>query len=384
MSLNDPLKIGLLFSATGNTAPIEQSQLRGALQAIDEINSKGGAGGRQLLPVHYDPACDARLFGVLAERLYTEDGVNVIFGGYTSTSRKAILPVVEKHNRLLFYPQQYEGFEFSEHIIYGGASPNQNCLQLAEYMTETFGARVYMVGSRYIYPYECNRNMQELILQNPTGAIVGERYLDLAAARDEFALVIDDIRRKQPDFIFSTVIGATCAFLYQAYAEAGLDPGRMPIGSLNTSETEIFLMGAGLAQGHVTSAPYFQSVDTPHNAIALDGFWGRYGNTLSTDMNWEAAYYQVHLFALAFDAVGLDDFDPLISELRGLEYDAPQGRVRIDARNQHTALNPKIGRADANGQFEILRGSRHMVPPDPYMVNQEQGDWVTKLSSTER
>lgn len=384
MSQRDPLKIGLIFSATGGTAPMELSQLRGAQQAIDEINKRGGAAGRELVPVQYDPASDAKLFGQHAERMFTQDNVNVIFGGYTSTGRKSILPVVEKHNRLLFYPQQYEGFEFSEHIVYGGASPNQNGVQLAEYMTETFGARVYMVGSRYVYPYECNRNMQELILQNPDGAIVGERYLDLAAPAEEFALVMDDIRRKQPDFIFSTVIGATCPFLYQAYANAGLDPTRLPISSLNTSETEIALMGAGLANGHITSAPYFQSVNTPENAVALIGFRRRHGGELSTDMNWEAAYYQVHLFARAFEEVGSDEFDPLIAQLRGLEFDAPQGRIRIDSRNQHTALNPKIGKAGANGQFEIVRESRHMVPPDPYMANQQQGDWVTKLTSTER
>lgn len=382
MTSNGDLKIGLLFSQSGSTCLTEQSQLRGAMQAIDEINQAGGVDGRILAPLHYDPLSDAGLFRQFAERLFAQDRVNVVFGGYTSSSRKAILPVVEKHNRVLFYPQLYEGFEFSENIIYGGASPNQNGVQLAEFMTQTYGARVYMVGSRYIYPYECNRNMQELILQSPNGAVVGEKYVDLSATREEFDPIIEEIRRKQPDFIFSTVIGASCPFLYQAYLRAGLDTTRMPIASLNTSECEIALMGPEAACGHITSAPYFQTVETAENAAALQSFRRLYGTQISTDMNWEAAYYQVHMFAAALEKAGSDEFDRLMPQLQGLEFDAPQGRVRIDSRNQHTAVNPRIGRVDAQGGFEILRQSRHMVPPDPYMADQQTGDWITKLSTT--
>lgn len=384
MSEAGPLRVGLLFSSTGSTAAAETSQLRGCLQAIGEVNRRGGAAGREIVPVRYDPGSDPRLFRSLAERLCVDDDINVIFGGCTSTSRKAILPVVEKHNRLLLYPQQYEGFEFSEHIIYGGASPNQNCVQLAEFMAERFGARVYMVGSRYIYPYECNRNMQELILQIPEGAIVGERYLDLDSPDSEIAPVIEDIRRRQPDFIFSTMIGVGCPLLYRAYAEAGFDPLKMPIGSLNTSEVDVGIMGVDAAFGHFTSAPYFQSVDTAENKAALQGFFQLHGSDATTDMNWEAAYCQVHLFASAFDITGSDDFDRIVAQLRGAEMNAPQGRIRIDSSNQHTAVNPRIGKVDARGQFEILKESRHMVPPDPYMANQQQGDWVAKLASMVR
>jgi branched-chain amino acid transport system substrate-binding protein len=384
MNRSHPIKIGLLFSKIGRTAPLESSQLRGAMQAIDEINRNGGIGGRELIPIWYEPESNARLFRMLAERLFLRDGVNVIFGGYTSTSRKAMLPVVEKQNKLLFYPQQYEGFEFSEHIIYGGAAPNQNGIQLAEFLTDQFGARIYMVGSRYVYPYECNRNMQELILQAPEGAILGEKYLNLDATYEDFEYVIGDIKKKQPDFVFSTVIGETVSHLYKAYARAGLSPERMPIGSLNTSETEISMMGVEFGRGHFTSAPYFQSVDTPENHSALKEFKNSYGETMAADMNWEAAYYQVHLFGKAMRIAGSDEFSRIVPELRGLEYVAPQGRVQIDPVNQHTSLNPKIGRANSHGEFEILRESRRMVSPDPYMATQAVGDWVTKLTATER
>lgn len=384
MNRSHPIKIGLLFSTVGKTAPLESSQLRGALQAIDEINRNGGIGGQELIPIRYEPESNADRFRALAQQLFTQDNVNVIFGGYTSTSRKSMLPVVEKQNRLLFYPQQYEGFEFSEHIIYGGAAPNQNGVQLAEFLTNQFGARIYMVGSRYVYPYECNRNMQELILQDPGGAVLGEKYLDLNATYEDFEHVVSDIKKKQPDFVFSTVIGETVPHLYKAYARAGLNPEKMPIGSLNTSETEIAMMGVEFGNGHFTSAPYFQSVDTLENHAALNGFKTSYGELIPADMNWEAAYYQMHLYAQAFGIAGSDEFNCIIPELRGLELAAPQGRIKIDPVNQHTHLNPRIGRANERGEFEILRESRRMVPPDPYMATQAVGDWVTKLTATER
>jgi branched-chain amino acid transport system substrate-binding protein len=359
------------------------SQWRGSVLAMEEINERGGIAGRELVAIHYDPGSDPAAFRERAERLILKDSVNVIFGGYTSTSRKAMLPVVEKYNRLLVYSQQYEGFEYSDNIIYSGASPNQNGVQLADFMTETFGARVYMVGSRYVYPYECNRTMQELLLQHPEGAILGERYLELDARPEQFADVVADIRRKAPDWIFCTVIGKTVPYLYEAFAEAGFDPATMPIASLNTSETEISAMKKGIAAGHFTAAPYFQSLDTPENHAALRRHQARFGLDKPTDMNWEAAYYQMHMFARAYELAGSDEIGTIMPHLLGVEFPAPQGRVRIDPVNHHMALYPRVGRANTDGQFSILRESKFAVPPDPYMTRQTLGDWVTKLSTRE-
>jgi branched-chain amino acid transport system substrate-binding protein len=383
MALSDPIKVGLLCSGSGSTSLLEMSQWRGSVLAMEEINERGGIAGRELLAIHYDPGSDPAAFRELAERLILKDSVNVIFGGYTSTSRKAMLPVVEKHNRLLVYSQQYEGFEYSDNIIYSGASPNQNGVQLADFMTETFGARVYMVGSRYVYPYECNRTMQELLLQHPEGAILGERYLELDARPEQFADVVADIRRKAPDWIFCTVIGKTVPYLYEAFAEAGFDPATMPIASLNTSETEISAMKKGIAAGHFTAAPYFQSLDTPENHAALRRHQARFGLDKPTDMNWEAAYYQMHMFARAYELAGSDEIGTIMPHLLGVEFPAPQGRVRIDPVNHHMALYPRVGRANTDGQFSILRESKFAVPPDPYMTRQTLGDWVTKLSTRE-
>lgn len=266
---NDPLRVGILFSETGTTSTIGQSQLQGTLLAIDEINRAGGVLGRELVAVRRDPASTPSRFAPLAEELIVQEKVNTIFGCYMSSSRKAVLPVVEKWNKLLFYPTLYEGFEFSANIIYTGAAPNQNSVQLADFMTSSFGARVYLIGSDYIYPYESNRIMRELVLQHPEGEILGERYLPLMATEVDYRAVMEDVRNKRPDFIFSTVVGDSTAQLYRAYADAGFNPKEIPIASLTTSEAEIAQMGFDVAAGHFTSAPYFQSIQSVANQRCL-------------------------------------------------------------------------------------------------------------------
>ncbi|CAM5761358.1 hypothetical protein LMIY3S_00112 [Labrys miyagiensis] len=185
---------------------IEETQLRGTLVAIDEINDRGGINGRPIIPIIYDPGSDVRSYGQYAKRLMVENGINTIFGCYTSASRKAVLPVVERLNGLLWYPTLYEGFEFSPNVIYTGATPNQNSVQLCKTMMEKFGNRFYFIGSDYIYPRESNRVMRELV-QNNGGVVVGERYLKLEAERSEFTLILREIKQAQPDVIFSTVVG---------------------------------------------------------------------------------------------------------------------------------------------------------------------------------
>jgi len=379
----DPIRVGVLFSETGVTSTIGHSQLQGTLLAIGEINEAGGVDGREIVPVCYDARSSPEIYAALAERLIVQDKVNVIFGCYMSSSRKAVLPIVEKWNKLLFYPTLYEGFEFSNNIIYTGAAPNQNSVQLAEFMTANFGARVYLIGSRYIYPYESNRIMSDLVLQRPNSSKLGERYVELDACARDFQLIMDDIKAKQPDFIFSTVVGDSTASLYQAYAEAGFNPKTMPIASLTTSEAEISQMGAEVALGHFTSAPYFQSINRETNLRCLDRLLRRFGSECVPNMCWEAAYFQLHIFANALRNAGEDDIGQILPHILGSEFDAPQGRVRIDPTNHHTSLYPRIGVANSKGQFTIVREATRPVHPDPYMVTHSLGDWTASLNTLE-
>ena len=383
MAEHRPIPVGVLYSKTGFTSQIESSQRLATLFAIEEINQAGGINGREVVPIIYDPQSDAATYRSLAERLVSSDGVKVIFGCYMSSTRKAVIPVVERRNCLLFYATLYEGFEFSNNLIYTGAAPNQNSVQLADFMMSHFGARVYAVGSDYIYPYESNRIMTDLVMQRQGGEILGQAYVPLNATEKDFQPIVADIKAKRPDFIFSTVVGNATQYLYRAYAEAGLDPKCQPIGSLTTSEVEVAQMGAKIAAGHFTSAPYFQSIDTLANRTCLARFHQRFGGEIVPNSCWEAAYFQVHLFANAMRQSGSDDIDALMPHLLGAEFDAPQGRVRIEPANHHTCLYPRIGRANLNGQFTIVRESARSVVPDPYLVNHATGDWTTLHDSLE-
>lgn len=383
MANTDPVKVGVLYSETGATSSIESSQRFGTLFAIDQINEAGGVNGREIVPVLYDPYSEPSRYAALAEHLITADKVRVIFGCYMSSTRKAVIPVVERWNGLLCYSTLYEGFEFSDHLLYTGAAPNQNSVQLAEFMTSTFGPRVYLIGSNYIYPYESNRIMADLVSQCPGGAKVGERYVPLEATVSDFDDVLAEIRNVQPDFIFSTVVGNATQNFYRAYAEAGFDPTKMPIGSLTTSEVEIAQMGATVAEGHYTSAPYFQSIASEANRSCLTRFRRRYGDVAAPNACWEAAYFQVNLFANAVRETGSDEINSLLPALLGSTFDAPQGRVRIETSNHHTSLYPRIGRANSAGQFTIVRETKDAVYPDPYLVAPALGDHTARMSTVE-
>jgi branched-chain amino acid transport system substrate-binding protein len=336
-----------------------------------------------LIPVQYDPQSNPLRYAQLAEQLIQQDKVNVIFGCYMTSSRKAVIPIIEKWNKLLFYPTLYEGFEYSANVIYTGAAPNQNSVQLAEFMTANFGARVYLIGSDYIYPYESNRIMGELVMQRQGSVKLAERYVALDATDKDFTEIMADVRNKRPDFIFSTVVGDSTSALYRAYADAGFDPKTMPIGSLTTSEAEVSQMERGLATGHYTSAPYFQSIDSAANLRCLSSLRRRFGECCVPNLCWEASYFQMHIFANAMRQSGSDDIAELVPQVLGSEFDAPQGRVRIDPTNHHTCLYPRIGRVNADGQFTIVRQAKRSVYPDPYLVTHSLGDWAAQLDALE-
>ena len=364
---SEPWRVGVLFSVTGSMAVIEQTQLRGTLQAIGEINAAGGVLGREVLPVLCDPGSDTRACARGAARLILDEAVVAIFGCYTSSSRKAVLPVVERLDSLLFYPTLYEGFEFSPSVIYTGAAPNQNSVALCTYVMAHYGPRVHVVGSDYCYPHEANRLMRELVRSNG-GAVVGESYVGLRAGPRDFAPVMRDIGESRPDVVFSTVVGDATAHLYRAYADAGFDPKVMPIASLTTTEAELLAMGHDVGEGHVTAAPYFQSVEGERNADFVAGYKALYGEDASTNMCAEAAYFQVHMWAASLGRTGSAAAEVLRPMILGSSFDAPQGLVGISHLSNHASLWTRIGRANGCGQFDIVEQSACAIVADPYLV----------------
>lgn len=367
-------RIGVLFSKTGVTAGIERTQLNATLLAIDEINAAGGVLGRPIEPIAYDPASNPKTARALAERLLSLDKVRLVFGCYMSSTRKAVLPVVEAMRGLLFYPTLYEGFEYSPNCIYTGAAPNQNSIQLAKYLLRFHGRRFLMVGSNYIYPYESNRIMSDFVTQS-RGEVVDELYVPLEARAADFDKVLRRIEKHRPDVIFSTVVGQSTGTFYTVYREAGFDPSTMPIASLTTSEAEVAEMPPGVAEGHITAAPFFEVLATPAARRFVAAFKARWGAGSPVTAGAEAAYFQVFLAAAALGRSGTDDPERLGPALRDAEFDAPQGRVRVDPENNHTFLWPRVGRIDAAGQFQIVWNPGVRVKPDPYCVVQRLDDW---------
>jgi len=362
-----PWRVGVLFSKTGFMSVIEETQLRGTLIAIDEINDRGGVNGRPIEPIVYDPGSEIRSYGQYAKRLMVEDGVSTIFGCYTSASRKAVLPVVERLDGLLWYPTLYEGFEFSPNVIYTGATPNQNSVQLCKALMRQFGTRFFFVGSDYVYPRESNRVMRELV-RNNGGTIVGERYLRLEADRSEFVPLVREIKQAQPDVIFSTVVGESTTFLYQAYHDLGLNPKTVPIASLTTTEAEIRAMGYDVGEGHYTAASYFQGIETACNNSFVSHYQKRYGGDEPTNMCLEASYFQVNLFARTLEETNSLDTKQLRTFVMGAEFEAPQGSVSINPVWGHADVWTRIGRANRQGQFDIVFQSQASVKADPYLI----------------
>lgn len=364
----DDYKVGLLFSRASLTAASETAQANATHLAIAEVNDSGGIGGRRLTAIDGDPGADPNDYRDSALHLCDHHQVQVLFGTHMSSTRKVVLPVVESRRRLLFYPTLYEGFEYSPYCFYTGSAPNQNSLQLARYVLQTYGGRVLFVGGSYVYPYESNRIMRELFEQ-AGGEIVDEIYLPFHATAEDFDRVMQRVRETTPDAIYSTIVGSDIPSLHRAYHQAGFDPARMPIVSLATNEVDVQAMTDEEAEGHISAAPWFSTLQTPASQAFVSHYRARFGEGAAITAGAEAAYFQVHLFAQAARRTADDSVQALREALAGARFDAPQGTVQIDPQTQHTWLWPRIARLDDRRQFQLVLESAEAVPPSPYMVD---------------
>lgn len=365
------IKVGVLFSLTGTTAIIEESLNKATILAIEEINAAGGINGMQIKPIIEDPASDPATFAEKARKLVLGDNCVSVFGSYTSASRKAVLPVFEKRNNLYWYPTLYEGRECSKNVIYTGAVPNQQQDDFVPWLIENFGKRWYLIGSNYIYPKEENNYCKKL-LADAGAEVVNEEYVPLG--HSEFSSVVNKFRSEKPDVIFSTVVGDSVVALHRQYHAAGLDPEKMPMASLTTSENEVAAMGGPAAAGHFTSAPYFMVWDSPENEKFVAAYRDRWGADKVTHFVSEPSYFQVYMFKQAVEKLAASDINPpnIREAVKGVELTAPQGKVRLDPGTLHTYLWPKIGQCQSDGQFQILKQSENWLEPVPYKAYENQ------------
>ena len=216
----------------------ESSHLRGVLLACEEVNNNGGIAGQKLEPIILDPAGDDLLYAKMATELLLKHRVNIIFGCCLSSSRKAVLPIIERFNGILFYPSVYEGFEYSPNVTYGGGVPNQLVLPLLKYIFNNYGKNIALIGLDYLYPREINRVVTEF-LNASGGKVVSEKYLNFSADAADLRLNLNDILKNKPDVIFSTVVGLDSINLYSVYAELEFDGVKPPRASLTAVESSI-------------------------------------------------------------------------------------------------------------------------------------------------
>ncbi len=361
-------RVGVLFSCSGLSALTESDHLRGTILAIEEINHAGGVRGRPLCPVFRDPkSSDPAIYRQMARQLIVDEDVTTIFGCSHSASRKAVLPLVERHDALLFYPSVYEGFEYSENVIYSGATLNQCAFPLADFLIGRYGKRIGFVGADYIFPRESNRTMRD-ILEAKGAQIVGEVYVPLEASQAEIAGLMGHLRDWKADVVFSTVIGAPARQLYRMYAEAGFDTQSRPIASLTMAETEIREIGIDHCKGHVLSASYFQTLESPENRRFVQAYKARFGADFTTSVWSQTAYLQVYLLAHALEMADSLEPSALSPHLLGQSLLAPEGLVGIDSENRHLSLTPRIGVARADGLFDVVWQTTGPVRPDPYLA----------------
>jgi len=359
----DGIKVGVLFSLSGPMAITEKGMADAALLAIDEINAAGGVKGKQLVAVVEDYISDPAQAATKARKLIMQDKVSVIIGGLTSASRQAMLPIVEENNSALMYPGLYEGEEYSKNIIYTGAVPNQQLQSFIPWLTKNVGKKVYLIGNDYVYPVQTNNQVKKL-LEQEGGQVVGEQYVPMGTS--EFSTVLNEIRQAKPDVIFSTLVAVSTPAFYNQYADYGFKADEMPIVSPTTSETEIAGMSPKSAEGSLATQAYFQTVDTPENKKFVEAFHAKYGKDVPMTSVMESSYYSVYLFAKAAEKVN----DPsnakdLLPAFIGLEFNAPQGTVKID-ENNHTWVTPRIAKVNANGDFETLVTAEKSIQPEPW------------------
>lgn len=365
----DTLKVGILFSQTGSYAAVGGAMAAGAMLAIDEVNADPGAPVR-LDPIAIDPGGTTSAYADGAQRLLREHGITHVFGCYTSSSRKEILPIFEKDDGLLWYPSHYEGFETSDNVVYTGAAPNQHVIPLSQHLLAHHGNRGWFVGSNYVWAWENNRILREA-LQDAGGAVLGERYFPVGET--DLSGLVEQILSDRPDFIFTTLIGESgfrfIQLLRDAATRAGIDqPRELPIASCSLSEVELpFIDGA--AAGHLSSSVYFSTIASEENDRFTARWTARYGHLGHAPADAEATYIAVHLLVRAVArAGGQTGFHAVRDALRGLQFAAPQGLVEVDPVNLHCAMRPRIGRSTDQGTFELLYEADGPIPPDPYLV----------------
>jgi urea transport system substrate-binding protein len=363
LAQNGTVKVGVLHSLSGTMAISEVTLKNATLLAIDQINASGGVLGKKIQPVIEDGASDPAIFSQKAQKLIQQDEVVTVFGGWTSASRKAMLPVFERFHSLLWYPVQFEGNECSPDIMYSGAQPNQQILPALDWAFEKGKKRVFLLGSDYVFPRTANLILKKHILHNG-GVVAGEEYVPLGGT--DFSSIITKIKIAHPDVIFSTLNGDSNVSFFKQLAAAGITQAQLPVMSFSIAEQEAKAMGPSLVNASYAAWNYFQSLNNPANQKFIAAYKSKFGSSAVLDDPMVHGYIDVYIWAAAVKKAG--SFNPQAVRKAATQLgwtSSPMGQIKF-ADNQSLYQTAYVGQLQPNGQFKILWQSKEPLRPEPY------------------
>jgi len=392
----ETIKIGIMHSLSGTMAISEAPLKEAALMAIDEINTKGGVLGKKLEPVVVDPASNWPLFAEKARQLLTQDKAAVVFGCWTSVSRKSVLPVFEELNGLLFYPVQYEGEEMSPNVFYTGAAPNQQAIPAVEYMmSEDGGAakRFFLLGTDYVYPRTTNKILRAFLhSKGIKDSDIAEVYTPFGYS--DYQTIVSDIKKFSAGgktAVISTINGDSNVPFYKELANQGIKATDVPVVAFSVGEEELRGIDTKPLVGHLAAWNYFESVSNPVNTKFVADYraWAKAhklpnADTVVTNDPMEATYVGIHMWAQAAEKAGTTDVDKVRAAMAGQTFAAPSGfTLTMDATNHHLHKPVMIGEIEDNGQFNVVWQTEQPVraqPWSPYIAgNDKKSDSPVKI-----
>jgi urea transport system substrate-binding protein len=363
---DDKVTVGILHSVTGTMAISETGSVQAEKLAIDQINAAGGVLGRQIESIQEDGASDWPTFAEKSKKLLVNDKVAAVFGCWTSASRKAVLPVFEQYNGMLYYPTFYEGLEQSPNVIYTGQEATQQILAGIDWVTKEKGAKTfYLLGSDYIWPRTSNKiarkHIEKLGLK-----VVGEEYYPLG--HTQFNSVINKIKLKKPDVIYAIVVGGSNVAFYKQLKAAGIDLTKEKplLLTISVTEDEILGIGGENIVGAYAAMKYFQSLDNDNNKAFVKAFKDKWGQGVVIGDVTQAAYLGPWLWKAAVEKAGSFDIDKIKASSPDIELKtAPEGYVKIHP-NHHLWSKTRVGLAQTDGQYKVVFESKDLIEPDPF------------------
>ncbi|MBL4693596.1 MAG: urea ABC transporter substrate-binding protein [Magnetovibrio sp.] len=366
------VRVGILHSLSGVMARSEQPIVDVVLMAIEEINAKGGVLGRKIVPVIADGKSDEKVFAKEAERLIVKEKVDVVFGVWTSAARKAVKPIFEKYDHLLFYPVQYEGLEVSPNIIYLGAAPNQQIIPAVKWSFDHLGKRMFLVGSDYIFPRTANEIIR-LQVQALGGEIVGEHYENLQDP--DYHHAVQDIVKAKPDVIISTINGDGNIGFFKALRAAGVTPQTIPVMSFSVSK-DLFTPDM---TGNYAAWNYFQSLNSKQNSGFIHRLKARYGQDRQASDPVQSAYSGVFLWAKSAERANSTKPHDIQVSRKNTSIPTPGGILNVDTVTNHVWKRPRIGKINKNGEFDIVWEAPQTIHPNPFPMFKSKSEWALFL-----